>query len=225
MNPQQPHPTRPSRAGWLIAVVLALVAGILVAPPADAEPGKPKVAAAAAPALSSDISGSLPRVGHDEAVGDFLKLGYQQRAVVEDGNLNIYAPPDRGGNRLRSTPTDLQVPKDGDAIYTFYPKYRPSMKSIAEAQRLSSIYLAWAPDGFYLAGGVEVGQQAKYGVVLYKLPPDGSCARWDCATWIKTDIDDLSASVRHRLVSLGDVAGRGHDRRPIGAGGGHVGRR
>ena len=64
---------------------------------------------------------------------------------------------------------------------------------MAEANQLASLYLAWTPDGFYLTGAENVGSLPEwfglpnppyYKAMLYKLPPDGSCATASCATWI-----------------------------------------
>ena len=67
-------------------------------------------AIATATTLASDDSNRLPLAGHNQVVGDFLHLGYDQRAVAEDGFLTIYNPPARGGDVLQSTPTDLAAP-------------------------------------------------------------------------------------------------------------------
>ena len=49
----------------------------------------------------------MPRTTRDELTGDFLGLGYSQRMRAEGSSLNIYDPPDRGGELKQSEPLDL----------------------------------------------------------------------------------------------------------------------
>ena len=150
---------------------------------------------AAAASLSRDDSNRLPRVAHNQAVGDFLGLGYDQRAVAEDGFLTIYNPPARGGNVLKSTPTDLVAPGPVQGGSQYFPGtlWNPwEQPAVMDPNQLAVMYLAWSPDGFYLAGAQNTGgfydwrtiAQPYYNVLLYKLPADGSCASATCATWI-----------------------------------------
>ena len=53
----------------------------------------------------------------DELTGDFLGRGYSQRMRAEGASLNIYDPPDRGGELQQSTPLDL-VPAPESVNFT-----------------------------------------------------------------------------------------------------------
>lgn len=150
-----------------------------------AKAGKPKVkhraakAAALADAPATDISTGLPNLSRSGTTGDFLGRGYAQRAIVENGRLNIYDVPARGGGLLRSTATDLAVP--------------PALPSFPfdPAHKLSAIYVRWTPDGLFMSGSQGSRAGGDYKIVLYRLPADGSCATRSCATWVKDDFDNL----------------------------------
>jgi hypothetical protein len=156
----------------LVAVVAAaLLAPLVVAQPAGAVPATDGQLAAAATTIE-DHSTDMPRTARNEVTGDFLDKGYDQRAIVESGNLVIY---DRDGSVLKTTPTDLLEPT-GDTMDFLFPTW----VDIAKAASLGAIQLAWAPgSGFFMAGIRPDTEQH----VLYQLPSDGSCAKQSCAGW------------------------------------------
>jgi hypothetical protein len=122
---------------------------LVVAPPAGADPAPEGVAAAAA--LTEDHSNEMPRTRHNEVTGYFVRSsmcpistcrGYDQRAVVENGNLNIYDSAANGGGLLRSALTDLHEPlTDGDYSSVF----SLSWKTTAKDNTLGAVPLAWTP--------------------------------------------------------------------------------
>ena len=102
---------RSTRRGLVAVVAAALLAPLMVAQPAGAGPaivGTAGDLAAAATTTIEDHSMAMPRASGNEVTGDFLGLGYDQRAVIEGDaqatNLNIY---DRDGTILKSHPTPL----------------------------------------------------------------------------------------------------------------------
>ena len=115
----------------------------------------------------------MPRTRHNEVTGDFLHRLYDQRMVFENGNLNIYDPDARGGRLLRSTPSDLVDMTQRDV-------WVPDLIGQGDSNQLGLPPLAWTPDALYMAG-VQAG--ANGAPVVYKLPPDGSCAKQSCAVW------------------------------------------
>jgi hypothetical protein len=172
----------------MVAIVVGLLTVGLLAPgdgpTADAARRRPRprrVAAAAvaasASSLTEDMSGRMPRTAHNEITGDFLKKGYDQRMVVEEGNLNIYDAAFKGGGLLRSTPTDLH--DFGDSLTPWENSF---WNAVPLKYRLGSIALAWTPDGLYMAGR-RSATATRGDHWLYRLPPDGSCAQKDCAYW------------------------------------------
>ena len=174
------------------AIVAGLVAALLAtAPAAVAKAAPARAAAAATPTLPADLSTRMPRTAHDETVGDFLGKGYDQRAVVENGRLNIYNPPNRGGNLVQWAATDLQGvgPSNSDGRGGHLPLWQGgAMADLADKSQLASVYLAWTPDALYMAGSHNVGVPGAGSDVnlyfadwLYKLPPDGKCASKSCA--------------------------------------------
>ena len=174
------------------AIVAGLMAALLAtAPAAVAKAAPARAAAAATPTLPADLSTRMPRTAHDETVGDFLGKGYDQRAVVENGRLNIYNPPNRGGNLVQWAPTDLQGvgPSNSDGRGGHLPLWQGgAMADLADKSQLASVYLAWTPDALYMAGSHNVGVPGAGSDVnlyfadwLYKLPPDGKCASKSCA--------------------------------------------
>ena len=174
------------------AIVAGLMAALLAtAPAAVAKAAPARAAAAATPTLPADLSTRMPRTAHDETVGDFLGKGYDQRAVVENGRLNIYNPPNRGGNLVQWAPTDLQGvgPSNSDGRGGHLPLWQGgAMADLADKSQLASVYLAWTPDALYMAGSHNVGVPGAGSDVnlyfadwLYKLPPNGKCASKSCA--------------------------------------------
>ena len=165
---------RSARRGPVVVVAAALLAPLMVAQPAGAGPaivGDVGDLAAAATTAIEDHSLDMPRTARTEVTGDFLHKGYNQRAIVESGNLVIY---DRDGSVLSTTPTDLYEPTGDDAADFIFPTWA----DIAKATSLGAIQLAWAPEtGFFMAG-IRLAQQDH---VLYRLPSDGSCAKESCA--------------------------------------------
>ena len=201
------HPQRSrSRARHLTGAItalaaVALAAALTAAPSAGAAPRPGSAtraaertsvqAAAATTTLPADLSTGMPRTAHNETVGDFMGKGYDQRAVVEAGRLNIYNPPSKGGNRVQSVATDLQGvgPSNSDGRGGHLPVWQGgAMADLADKSQLASVYLAWTPDALYMAGSHNVGVPGAGSDVnlyfadwLYKLPPDGKCASKSCA--------------------------------------------
>ena len=116
--PTYPQRSR-SRARHLTGAItalaaVALAAALTAAPSAGAAPRPGSAtrsaertavqAAAATTTLPADLSTGMPRTAHNETVGDFLHKGYDQRAVVENGRLNIYNPRARVARGSRSRP-------------------------------------------------------------------------------------------------------------------------
>jgi hypothetical protein len=172
----------------LVAVVATgLFAPLVVAQPAGAGPATDGTTGhvAAAAATIEDHSGEMPRTKRNEVTGDFLGRGYDQRAVVEgepgDRRLNIYDSDDRGSALLRSTPTDLGT---SDPAFLF----RDEIRDTAVANGLNTVPLAWTPEAFYLAGRHTDGRN-----LIYRLPPDGSCAERSCIA----DSDNVSQFSGH----------------------------
>jgi hypothetical protein len=164
---------RHARRGLVAVVAAALLAPLVAAQPAGAGPAIEGHLAAAAATTIEDHSTEMPRAARNEVTGDFLDRGYDQRAIVESGNLVIY---DRDGSVLTTTPTDLNE-LTGDLLMGMA---FPSWTSIAKAANLGAIQLAWAPGrGFFMAG-VRFGTDDH---VLYQLPSDGTCAKQSCAGW------------------------------------------
>lgn len=148
--------------------------------------------AAAAVTLTEDASLKLVQTAHDETTGDFRNFGYEQRALVENGHLHVYLPAERGGNIVRSTPTDLQpaAPSGNDGHGNHLPVWAGA-GGVANDNRLAAVYLDWTPDALYMAGMFNAGSSTNpgdpsgtgYQSMLYKLPPDGTCAMKSCAIW------------------------------------------
>ena len=180
-----------------IPLVIALFAPALLTAPASAAPAPKATPNAVTGSLPSDESIHLPLTAHDETVGDFLSRGYDQRAVIQDGKLNIYDSPTHGGTLLRSTPTDLVAPSQST-----YSQWDTQFVTPATTYRLSTIYLLWTPDALYMAGATGVGNDTSYKVKLYKLPPDGTCASAGCAIWVKSDIPNAGiANLSRPLIN------------------------
>jgi hypothetical protein len=158
----------------MAVVAAALLAPIAVARPADAGPTTNGTTShlAAAAATIDDRSGEMPRTKRNEVTGDFLGRGYDQRAAVEgtpdNRRLNIYDSDDRGGALLRSTPADLN---ETNAQLVF----RDEIRDAAVANGLNTMPLAWTPNALYMAGRHTDGEN-----LIYRLPPDGSCAQLSC---------------------------------------------
>ena len=169
---------RSTRRGLVAVVAAALLAPLMVAQPAGAGPAIVGTAGdlAAAATTIEDHSVEMPRTPAQRGHRGLPELGYEQRAIVESGNLNIYDSAMKGGNLLRSTPTDLSEPTTGQ-----YDGYFFGWGTTASDNSLAAIALAWAPgSGFFMAG--PNGSGLNY---LYKLPADGSCAKQSCAAWVK----------------------------------------
>src|ERR1700742_4376863 len=99
--------------------------------------------AAAATTPPVDNSMRMPRTAHDETVGDFLHKGYDQRAVVENGRLNIYGPR---GKVVQGVTTDLEPvgPSNSDGRGNTLAVWQGgAMADLADKNNLASVYLAW----------------------------------------------------------------------------------
>jgi hypothetical protein len=167
---------RATRRGLVAGVAAALLAPLVGVQPAGAGPAIDGHLAAAVGTTIEDHSTEMPRTSRNEVTGDFLGMGYHQRAVVESGSLNIYDAAFKGGALLKSTPTDLFEPT-GDQLWNYFLNW---WKDIAKASNWGRIQLAWAPDTGFVMGGVKahLGEH-----MLYGLPSDGSCAKQSCARW------------------------------------------
>lgn len=168
------------------ALTAAVAIALLAAPTATASPTPSHVTATAAATLPVDNSMRMPRTAHNETVGDFLHKG-DQRAVVENGRLNIYSP---SGKVAQSVTTDLEPvgPSNSDGRGNTLSVWQGgAMADLADKNNLPSVYLAWTPDALYMAGSDHVGAGAGsdanvyFHNWLYELPPDGSCASRSCA--------------------------------------------
>ena len=135
-----------------------------------------------------DQSNRLPRTARDEITGDFLGYGYDQHARVEGSNLNIYAPPGKGGGLLKSTPTDVSPPHP-----TTWPVFATwgsenwqncggCFDALDAAYHFLTVFLAYDGTNIYLTGYRGSGTAADpYANVLYVLAGDGSCASQVCS--------------------------------------------
>ncbi len=185
-----------------IVAASATTAALLAAPAIAAPPvgaAKAAASAAAVSSLATDNSMRMPRTAHDETVGDFLHKGYDQRAVVENGRLNIYNP---SGKVAQSVATDLEPvgPSNSDGRGNTLSVWQGgAMADLADKNKLPSVYLAWTPDALYMAGSDHVGAGAGsdanvyFHNWLYELPPDGSCASRSCAIAV-TPLDTIFAN-------------------------------
>ncbi len=161
----------------MAVVAAALLAPLVVAQPAGAGPaisGTTGHIAAAADDPLVDRSMEMPRTRNNEVTGDFLGQGYDQRMIVENEMLNIYDAHSRGGALLRSTPTDLYTREASDKDF-----FSDQLLASATANSIRSIPLEWTPDALFMAGATDDG------IVVYRLPPDGSCAQEHCAVWVQ----------------------------------------
>ncbi len=157
------------------------------APRAKATRARPRATQATSSVV--DQSNRLPRAARDEITGDFLGLGYDQRARVEGSNLNIYAPPGKGGVLLKSTPTDVTPPHPADGYPIFaqwgsenYQNCGGCFDAIDAAYHLLTVFLAYDGHNIYLTGWRGSGTGADpYANVLYVLAGDGSCASQACS--------------------------------------------
>jgi hypothetical protein len=167
----------PRRGRFLAAIVGLLSPALLVAAPAGASAKPAPEGVAAAAALTEDHSNQMPRTRHNEITGDFLGKGYDQRALVENGNLNIYDSAANGGALLSSAHTDLFEPTTDNEYHSFFSV---AWGTMPKDNALAAIPLAWTPgSGFYIAGfRTDVNEH-----FLYKLPANGSCAEASCAEW------------------------------------------
>ncbi len=167
--------------GLLIALTL-FVPGSAAAKPRSAPVKTPPLAARATDTLPEDLSTKLPRTRPDEAVGDFRGLGYDQRAVVESGSLQIYNPPSKGGTVLNAVRTDLVNPEDvpGHRVWE-----AGAMADLAAANGLGKIRVAASSTHLYLAGLRPNTPNSGYGAYVYQVARDGSCASASCASWVR----------------------------------------
>lgn len=163
------------------AVALLLIMGLLAT--FGIVVGAPRAEAALVTSLAVDNSNRLPATTRNEAFGDMLDLGYDQRAVLEGNDLNIYAPPHKGGGLLKSTPSDLSAAPASDRWDTW--QVLTKMKDVAEGLELRQGYLAFVDNGgggrneLIIAGST--GGGLEYRNWWYRVPSDGSCATSGCA--------------------------------------------
>lgn len=153
-----------------------------------AKTAKPRAAKADPAPAPVDQSNRLPRTARDEITGDFLGYGYDQHARVESSNLNIYAPPGKGGGLLKSTPTDVAPPHatTWPVFATWgsenYQNCGGCFDALDAAYHFLTVFLAYDGTNIYLTGYRGSGTAADpYANVLYVLAGDGSCASQACS--------------------------------------------
>lgn len=198
-----------SRLAATVVVLGVVLSTSLATPPvpAAAEPLPPT------PALAPDrpdLSGKLPTTRRKELVGDFLGRGYDQRAEVDEPNrkLNIYEPPSRGGQLIKSTDTDLHdtagTPKPYKGAKINTRLWMPSSdnvnsgayQGISNIFDLPTVYLAKTSKHLYISGGWGSqdyledrggrGDGTGHQNVVLEVPLDGSCAKRACANRVLT---------------------------------------
>ena len=151
-----------ARALAVVAAAAAPRRAVRGRQPATPAAGAETAAAATSRRPTTRHACRAPRTTRRSATS-FTK-GYDQRAVVENGRLNIYDPPSKGGKLLRST-------ADRSAAGRTVQQRRPGRHAAVVARRgrwptsptrtgLASVYLAWTPDALYMAGSHNVGAGA-----------------------------------------------------------------
>ena len=140
------------------------------------------------PPISQDQSGTLPNLNYGEAIGDFTGAGHDERAYAHEGALKIANVDKFGGNVLQSVGTDLMAtPNDGlGQDNTYFEVWQRDEETVAGgAYNLTGVKVAADSSNIFMAGatwnGNDNGAITSYGLHLYELPHNGSCASASCA--------------------------------------------
>lgn len=179
---------------------------------------RPRAAATQQPALSQDLSSTLPWNQYGQTTGDFLGEGHYQVAYFKDGKLDINEANKFGGALKESVPTDLKTtPNDGlfqqdCSILSCFTEHVPvwqddNYKNNGASFNLTGVKTASSASNIYMAGATWDDSKATdtYRLHLYKLRHDGSCARASCAV-ATVDLPHTFDNNRPRLVVVTSLA-------------------